>query len=188
MKTFYNRFFMLVSALMVSVVSLAQDAEIDGICYNFNKATQEASVTSKIADGYSDVVEIPSTVTHNDTVYTVTGIGDYAFSDCKALTSVTLPSSLKKIGTYAFSDCESLTTVVIPDNVTDIEESAFYRCTGLKSIVIPDLVKTVGTSAFSCCSNLSSVVIGKSVTMFGYGVFSWCTSLTSIVIPDNVKR
>lgn len=181
MKTFYNRISMFAAALMVSVVSLAQDAEINGVCYNLNRATQEASVTSKNADDYSEVVTIPSTITHNDTVYTVTGIGNYAFSDCKALTSVTLPSSLKKIGTYAFSDCESLTAVVIPDNVTDIEESAFYRCTGIKSIVIPDLVKTVGTSAFSCCSNLSSVVIGKSVTTLGYGVFHGVQALLQLL-------
>jgi hypothetical protein len=44
----------------------------------------------------------------------VASIGDYAFCDCTALTSVTLPSSVTSIGDWAFYDCEKLTTVIVP--------------------------------------------------------------------------
>jgi hypothetical protein len=51
------------------------------------------------------------------------GGGRGAFDDCTALTSVTLPSTIKKIGNSAFSGCSALTTVTIPDTVENIEMS-----------------------------------------------------------------
>ena len=41
----------------------------------------------------------------------VVGIGDYAFSGCKSLTSVTIGNSVTSIGNYAFAYCRSLTSI-----------------------------------------------------------------------------
>ena len=41
----------------------------------------------------------------------VTGIADGAFSGSTNLTSITIPSSIKKIGMYAFSGCKALTEI-----------------------------------------------------------------------------
>ena len=41
----------------------------------------------------------------------VTSIGDYAFSNCSGLTSVTIPASVTSIGEDAFSNCSGLTSV-----------------------------------------------------------------------------
>lgn len=60
--------------------------------------------------------------------YGVSTIKNLAFSDCKSLTSVTLPNSLKSIGKSAFSDCTSLSFIEIPNSVTSIGESAFSKC------------------------------------------------------------
>ena len=68
----------------------------------------------------------------------VTSIGDYAFSVCTALTSITLPDSLTSIGDYAFYQCTALTSITLPDSLTSIGDSAFYRCTALTSITLPD--------------------------------------------------
>ena len=38
----------------------------------------------------------------------VKNIGDYAFNDCTALTSITLPDSIIRIGNQAFGMCSSL--------------------------------------------------------------------------------
>ena len=57
-----------------------------------------------------------------------TSIGDFAFSFCADLKSVTLPDSLSKIGVGAFNFCESLTEIKIPANVSEIGKSAFCGC------------------------------------------------------------
>ena len=64
----------------------------------------------------------------------MTSIGDYAFSHCASLTSVTIPDSVTGIGWDAFLDCSSLTSVTIPDSVTSIGYYAFSGCTSLTDV------------------------------------------------------
>jgi putative cell wall-binding protein len=115
----------------------------------------------------------------------VTSIGDWAFSGCHSLTSVSIGNSVTSIGKYAFYSCSSLTNVTIPDNVTSIGEEAFSGC-GLTSVTIGNGVRGIGDRAFSGCHSLTSVSIGNSVTSIGVGAFSGCRSLTSVIIPDSV--
>ena len=49
----------------------------------------------------------------------VTEIGASAFSDCKGLTSVTIPDGVADIGDLAFSGCSVLAGVEIPNSVTN---------------------------------------------------------------------
>ena len=58
----------------------------------------------------------------------VTTIGDYAFSECFKLTSITLPNSITTIGYGAFAGCTSLTSITLPNSVTTIGADAFYGC------------------------------------------------------------
>ena len=41
----------------------------------------------------------------------MTNLGDYCFSDCDALTSIDIPSSVTSLGDYCFSGCSALKTV-----------------------------------------------------------------------------
>ena len=101
----------------------------------------------------------------------VTSIGEYAFYDCRSLTSVTIPDSVTSIGREAFYKCESLTSVTIPDSVTLIDNGAFQGCTSLTSVTIPDSVTSIGKEAFSYCQSLTSVTIPDSVTSIGWSAF-----------------
>ena len=67
-----------------------------------------------------------------------TCIGDFAFSRCSSLTSITIPNSVTSIGDRAFHYCSSLTSVTIPNSVTSIGNWAFSRCSSLTSVTIGD--------------------------------------------------
>lgn len=81
----------------------------------------------------------------------VQSIGNGAFQRCTTITSVVIPSSVKRIGTYAFESCSKLTSVVIYDGVTTINDGAFYNCTKLKRVDFSShtAIPTLGSSAFS---------------------------------------
>ena len=66
-------------------------------------------------------------------------IGDYAFSFCTKLTSITFSeaSQLKSIGNNAFFYCDALESITIPKNVTGLH-APFYACPNLTSIAFAD--------------------------------------------------
>ena len=118
----------------------------------------------------------------------VKSIGSSAFSGCRGLTSITIGSSVTSIGSSAFSGCSGLTSITIGSSVTSIGDNAFERCIGLTSVTIGNSVKSIGDYAFSGCSGLTSVTIPKSVTSIGVCVFYNCSGLTSVTIPNSVTN
>ena len=113
-------------------------------------------------------------------------ICDSAFSFCRSLSEIVIPSSVTSIGKGAFSYCVSQSEIVIPSSVTSIGDSAFYGCDSLSEIVIPSSVTSIGDGAFYGCDSLSEIVIPSSVTSIGDGAFYGCDSLSEIVIPSSV--
>ncbi len=113
-------------------------------------------------------------------------IGEYAFLNCVALTSITIPNSVTSIGERAFYNCTGLTSVTIGNGVTSIGSSAFSGCTGLTSVTIPNSVTSIGSAAFFNCTGLTSLTFDNSVTSIGSYAFNGCTGLTSITIPNSV--
>ena len=109
-------------------------------------------------------------------------IGNYAFFNCSALTSISIPSSVTSIGESAFVGCSGLTSVSIPSSVTSIGESAFEGCSGLTSVSIPGSVTSIGKSAFWGCSGLTSVSIPGSVTSIANSAFRGCSNITILII------
>ncbi len=195
---------MTVAVLLCSVTMNAQSFEVDGIFYNVTSSTDlTAEVVPCVNNKYEGSIVIPSQVSYLNKEYTVTRVGDRAFSSCgnlssitlpntvtsigsqafyycKSLTSITIPTTVKTIEFRAFADCSNLTSINIPSGVTRIEQGLFYGCSKLKAVTIPSSVNTIDIYAFRDCSNLSSIVIPKSVTSIGDEAFSGCTSLTSV--------
>ena len=142
----------------------------------------------------------------------ITIIGDYAFSHCTSLTSVTIPDSVIKIGNGAFSDCKSLKSITIPNSVTEIGNNAFRNCKDIK-VNIPESVTYIGECAFYNCtgelyinSNIverdirfrdsfkrwlgrayfSKITIGENVRKIGGSAFEGSECLKEVKIPDSV--
>ena len=134
--------------LMLLPLAANASVEINGLYYDLSGTT--ASVTG-LDYAESGIVSIPSSIKYDGTYYSVTSIGDYAFTQLY-LTSITIPNSVTSIGRYAFSGCSGLTSVTIPNSVTDIGSHAFDDCTGLTSVTIPNSVTSIGDCAFSHCS------------------------------------
>ena len=127
----------------------------------------------------------------------VTKIGsnnNAVFRDCKNLTSITIPDSVTYIGEYTFSGCSSLTSVTVDKNNTTyksennciLSKDGKTLNLGCKSSIIPNSVTSIGNSAFSGRSSLTSITIPNSVTSIGKSAFGGCSSLKSVTIPDGV--
>ena len=87
----------------------------------------------------------------------VTSLGNYCFSGCSGLTSITIPSSVTLLGDGCFSYCSSLTSITIPSSVTSLDSFCFSGCSGLISITIPSSVTSLGWHCFEDCQNLETV-------------------------------
>ncbi|MCQ2332706.1 MAG: leucine-rich repeat domain-containing protein [Paludibacteraceae bacterium] len=166
--------------LCLTVWLSASAFEVNGISYTII-GNGEVEV-SPISDGYSGNITIPSTVRYNDTDYSVTAIGNSAFSSCTQLTSVVIPNSVTTIKMYAFSSCVRLSSITIPNSVTTIGMYAFYS-SGLSSVSIGNSVVTIEACAFYSCYNLTSVIIiPHSVKSIGAGAFENCENIKKLVL------
>ena len=95
----------------------------------------------------------------------LTTIYQGAFSDCKNLTSVTLPQSLTTIDNNVFSGCTALTTIDV-GGTTTLGAGVFYNCPALTSVVLPSTLTNLPAQTFRYCTNLSNVNLGN-ITTFG---------------------
>lgn len=116
----------------------------------------------------------------------LTYLGDYAFSGCKDLASISIGTGITEIPYNCFTGCNALTSVDLPEHVTSIGGGAYSYCNGLVSITLPDHIQTVGASAFASCSNLEEVVIPDNVTTLGTGAFQYDGKLKYVQIGKGI--
>lgn len=146
----------------------------------------------------------------------VTSTSIYAFYQCSNVTSVSLPSTLRKITNGTFRLCTSLSNIYIPSTVTNIDGSAygqspFFGCSS--SLVIYTDAQSAQSgwlpywNAVSSSKKLevvyaysqvetnywneldytqSEIVIPDTITAIPSFAFSHCSNITSIVIPSSV--
>lgn len=80
-------------------------------------------------------IEIPKEVVRADgQVFTVWGVSRHALADCRHITEVVLPDSLRDIGDQSFMNCSSLQQIVLPPGIRYLWPYAFRGCINLMRI------------------------------------------------------
>ena len=97
----------------------------------------------------------------------------------------TIPNDVTVIGEYAFSNCPELSSVTIPASVAEWPR-AFYGHKNLKKVAVCNGVTNIGFATFADCSSLEKVIIPESVTLIDYRAFHGCVNLRSVNIPSSV--
>ncbi len=195
---------LLLFAALLPLVANAHDFEFDGIYYNItSEEAKTAEVTYKgdnpyKGGWYSGSITIPATVTYDGVAYSVTSIGEEAFSKCSSLTAINIPEGVTSIGSGAFYGCSSLTAIVVAEGnkVYDsrggcnaiIETASNTLILGCSTTIIPESVTSIGEGAFFSCRGLTDITLPESsqLTSIGYIAFYDCSSLTAINIPEGV--
>ena len=175
--------FVFVLSSVPMILSLA--LSVNGFTYTVNDG--EVEIVDYTNTGSS--VSIPSTIDG----YPVTSIGAYAFANRlenrgNEMTSLSLPSSLKKIGEGAFTTNNSITSLTIPENVTEIGSRAFLCWMKLSNIIFRgNNLRYIGDCAFRNCHSLSSISFPNSLEIIDAGAFSYCNSLSEVKFPKSVS-
>lgn len=195
-KDNYQKFLLLMLALMLPATAAAYDFEVDGIYYNINGNEVTVTYRNLPNNSYSGDITIPNIITYNNSTYTVSSIGNQAFSDCPGLTSVTIPKTITSIGQHVFLRCSRLTNLKVAYDNSNydsrgncnaiIETSSNKLMYGCQNTVIPNSVTSIGPSAFYGCSFMETITIPNSVTTIGLWAFRNCSTITSMTIPNSV--
>ena len=126
-------------------------------------------------------------------------IGTYALSNCRSLTSLTIPEGVLGICSQAFQESYNMRTINIPASVTRIGTQAFFA-TGLAEMNLAEgntaytvenhvLYNKDKTTLVYCCPyGLSgSYVIPETVKKVESGAFMMC-DLTTLTIPEGIEE
>lgn len=73
-----------------------------------------------------------------------------------------IPDEVTSIGEYAFSGCTRLTSITLPDNLAGLDDHIFVGCTGLTTINIPTSVRYIGCNVFCNSINVINYLGTKS--------------------------
>ncbi len=167
-----------VEAVCVSKFDTNGDGKINGV---------EAKAVTDLGNAFSGNTEITSFAELS--YFTgLTEIAANAFKGCTALTTLTIPSSVKTIGESAFEGCEVLNTT-LTTGVTAIGKKAFYGCNAITSFGIAKNLASIGEGAFAHCESLTGFTISQYNTKFKVitGILFSADSTVVITYPAGKK-
>ena len=156
----------------------------------------------------------------------VTTVGNYAFESFPnglRIEEVQLPESLERIGEFAFSRCFALVSITIPANVESICDFAIYSCRSMMEILVdednahfcsingalytkdgltlvaypggragefvtPPNTTALGSGALSGASGVTEVTVSAKVNQVGDSAFQDCTSLNTVRFTGSAPK
>lgn len=194
-------------------MAFADSVQIGDLYYNLDDVNNTAEVTSSHSNSEWNIVSaiIPDTVEYNNTQYAVVGIGRYALAYCPSLTSVYVPSGVKRIEEKAFLYSEQLAHVDLNEGLEYIGDEAFHCCLALDSLYIPHSLVSTGyivcgtylgydrtrlkTLAWNANPDLidqfwtdevTTLHIGNDVDSIPASFIGWLTTIQKLSIGRNV--
>jgi len=198
---------------LATTAAWAQEGQaVDGLMLKYNESDKTATVVQWLVDGddgrkynyYEGDIVIPKNVNG----YTITAIGDYAFSRLtlkdseRGITSVSIPTTVKAIGEWAFYRCDRLKSITIPNTVESIGDMAFVGA-GIEAFTIEDgdsplsVGGSGGTwgSALATMENCKTMYIGRTIKRMGtklytdyWPTFNACDNITDLTYGPKVKN
>ena len=136
-----------------------------------------SSATLTKYNGKNVHVDIPETVTFDDTSYSVKKIKDGAFAGCTDIESITIPKSVNQILGKAFTGCSNLKTFyVAEENMKYCSDNGVLFDKDKKTLVaypankedtiytIPYSVTYIFDDAFQSCPNLEEIIFAPTST------------------------
>ena len=173
--------------MMCATVSKAQEIVVDGIRY-YGDWMESATIAAFQDTGLSGDIVIPAGITSEGRTYAVTKFERFAFSECRHIRSVVIPSSVNETlydCGYEFYNCTALEEVILSPNMQMLQ-GTFMGCTSLQHIVIPEGVKYMDY-VFANCTALRDVSLPEGLVEVGRDCFYGCLSLTEITLPASVS-
>ena len=168
---------------------------IDGIKYSINEdgtsVTVEGLAPNTTASGD---LNIPATITFNETQYDVTAINENAFYNAGFTGTLTIPNSVTNIGANAFKDNSFTGSLILPNTMNSIGDNAFSNAgfTG-GTLTTPHSITNIGSNVFGSYWSFGSSgfsTLNYNITNFDYdgnnNPFSNMNNLTTLNIGDNV--
>lgn len=122
--------------------------------------------------------------------YQIVGLAASAVSSVKTLTEVRLPETLRTIGDSAFNECTALTTVtpLLPATVTSIGSKAFnHTIVGGELVLSNPELTSLGSYSFDGAKITSADLSATKVTAITTYAFYKCNLLTEVKLPDTVQ-
>jgi hypothetical protein len=139
------------------------------------KITVKVTVSRNILD-----VNIPREIRVGEERLPVVAIAANAFKECKNITEVRIPDTVKELGDSVFMGCSELTDVKIGSGVEVLPQCAFALCKSLKTIEIPPQIRGIGVRCFAMCLSLESITLPVHTSVVMEKAFEGCATLQDV--------
>ena len=119
----------------------------------------------------------------------ITKICETSFYNCRELTEIIIPSTVKIIGEQAFQNCTSLKDVDLSNLSSLSIMNQAFRLSGISSFKLPSSIKELGFGVFEGCDNLNGVFdfSNMNLPVLPTNTFSGCKKIDKVFLPLNLE-
>ncbi len=108
------------------------------------------------------------------------------FEECASLEEIVLPEGCEIIGCAAFKDCKNLSRVTFPSTLKGVGEESLAG-TAIREIELAEGLLTFWKAVYGC-NELRRIVLPSTVTSLSYKEFGDLPGLTEVVLPKRFEE